>query len=66
MKFTLKELRIVKNALSEILEIAYKSINISNAKELALSPVKDFNNDIDVTDIQSALKKVIEEIVNAN
>jgi len=64
MKFTKKELIIMKNHLFETLLSAYKLVNISNAKELAFAPLKDFNSEEDIKNTQSALKKVIEEIVN--
>lgn len=66
MELTKEELKIIKDRLSESLESAYKSVEASNAKELAFAPLKHFNGEIDVENTQSALKKVIERIVDDN
>ena len=66
MKFTKQELTVIKDLLYETLESEYNGINNINAKELAFAKTEDFDEDShhNILDTQSALKKVIEEIVN--
>jgi len=64
--FTKEELMVIKRQLAMSLESIYASFGTPNAKELAFIPLEKFNgdHDIDIENTQSALKKVIEEIVN--
>jgi len=67
MEFTKEELTIMKNHLSESLESIYKSIGTPNAKELAFASPEKFNGNhgyVDVENTQSALKKIIEAIMD--